>query len=326
MSKQSFAIRTSGLTKTYPPKQGWRRVQRGGGTQAVRGIDLTVRNGEMFGLLGPNGAGKTTLVKMLCTLILPSGGSAEIAGYPLKQEQAIKREVGLVVTDERSFYWRLSARQNLMFFAAMHGMFGAEATRRVDETLDAVQLLDRSESIFSGFSTGMKQRMAIARGLLHKPKILFLDEPTRSLDPISTNNLHDLINNIRAERQMTVMLITHDLAEAEKMCDRVGVMHKGKLRGLGTADELRGMLQPFTDYTIEVDTISAELQQRLLTIPSVKLTDKQIVCRNKDGDAVLQDVLTLVNNAGSIVTHIDSAEASLETVFTLLTQPTDDAA
>ncbi len=319
-----FAVQTTQLTKTYPPKRGWRRVQKRakrGGTQAVRGIDLAVREGELIGLLGPNGAGKTTLVKMLCTLILPSSGSAQVAGFELRHEAQIKRNVGLVVTDERSFYWRLSARTNLLFFAAMHGLYGQAARKRVDETLDAVQLLDRADTIFSDFSTGMKQRMAIARGLLHRPNILFLDEPTRSLDPISTNNLHDLINGIRAERQMTVFLITHDLGEAEKMCDRVAVMSQGQVRGVGTSAELRALVHPYIDYTLVLNTMPPELAARLSAAQfNATVEHSTVRVRLETGQRQLQTVLDHVAATQADVLSISSAEPTLEQVFSQLTQ------
>ncbi len=317
-----IAIEVNGLTKIYQQQRGWRRIRRDqGNLQAVSNIDLQVREGELFGLLGPNGAGKTTLVKMLCTLILPTSGDATVAGYRLKQDRAIKANVGLVVTDERSFYWRLSARRNLMFFAAMHGLFGAEARQRVDETLDMVQLLERADTIFSEFSTGMRQRMAIARGMLHRPKILFLDEPTRSLDPISTNNLHEQIEKIQAERNMTVFLITHDLSEAEKLCDRVGVMHNGQLRGLGSSAELRTMVQPFRNYAISVSPFDeTQLAQITADLPALTIDGQSLRLKSYGDDDVLDRTLRLLQQNGLAVESIDAEEPSLETVFNSLTR------
>ena len=318
----NLAVNAQNLTKTFPPRSGWRRVQKeGAGTQAVRGVDLQVEEGELFGLLGPNGAGKTTLVKMLCTLVVPSAGQATVAGYDLRDEAAIRAAVGLVVTDERSFFWRLSARRNLIFYAAMYGMFGREAAQRVDEVLDAVQLSDRADSRFSDFSTGMKQRVAIARGLLHRPKILFLDEPSRSLDPTSTNNLHDLILDIQSRRNMTVFLITHDLNEAEKLCGRVAVMDQGMVRGVGSSADLRRQIQPTRQFRVQVDqwqdglaegigrhttdlTISHDLLQ--FTIP-------------EDG-AELTPILDILRENGVRITNIESEQPTLDDVFLQLTE------
>ncbi|MEM7113344.1 MAG: ABC transporter ATP-binding protein, partial [Chloroflexota bacterium] len=243
--------------------------KNGEGITAVHPLTLTIPQGELFGLLGPNGAGKTTLVKMLCTLVLPTSGQATIAGYSLDQGSAIRSTVGLVLSDERSFYWRLSAQRNLAFFAAMHGLRGAKARERVVAVLRDVDLADVGKRPFGQLSSGMKQRLAIARGLLHQPQILFLDEPSRSLDPVATQNLHELIQRLRQEQGMTIFLITHDLAEAEKLCDRVGLMHKGKLGKIGSPATLRRELWTKRRYLLTIDApktaVSIDHQSQLLT-------------------------------------------------------------
>ena len=198
-----IAVEINRLTKHFDKPQGWRRLANFKPVTAVQEVSLTIPRQELFGLLGPNGAGKTTLVKMLCTLILPSRGEATVAGYSLEQDAAIRAAVGLVVADERSFYWRLTGRRNLMFFAAMHRLFGREAQRRVEQVLADVDLLDRAGDRFSNYSTGMRQRLAIARSLLHQPEILFLDEPSRSLDPTATQHLHTLIQRLLEKQGVT---------------------------------------------------------------------------------------------------------------------------
>lgn len=316
-----LAVEAKNLTKTFPPRQGWRRVQVGGGTQAVRGVDLRVDEGELFGLLGPNGAGKTTLVKMLCTLVVPTEGEATVAGHPLTNEAAIRAAVGLVVTDERSFFWRLSARRNLIFYAAMYGMFGRTATNRVEEVLDAVQLLDRADSRFSDFSTGMKQRVAIARGLLHRPKILFLDEPSRSLDPTSTNALHDLILDIRARRNMTVFLITHDLNEAEKLCDRVAVMDRGLVRGVGSSTDLRRQIQPMRHFRLSVqrwdEGVAGEIGR---FAPNFTIAGEHLQFTIPEDGAELTPILDLLRQHDIPITNIESEQPTLDDVFSQLTK------
>ncbi|MEJ2748263.1 MAG: ABC transporter ATP-binding protein [Anaerolineae bacterium] len=222
------AIEARHLSKQFDKPQGWRRLARMTPVTAVSDLSLAIPEGELFGLLGPNGAGKTTLVKMLCTLILPSSGGVTVAGHDLAEAGAIRAAVGLVVSDDRSFYWRLSARRNLVFFAAMHGLYGRAAAERIDQVLADVDLLDVADRRFGQFSSGMKQRLAVARSLLHRPRILFLDEPSRSLDPTATHRLHTLIRRLMAEQEMTIFLITHDLAEAEALCDRVAFMHRGR--------------------------------------------------------------------------------------------------
>jgi ABC-2 type transport system ATP-binding protein len=247
----NWAIETESLTKWYTPTPGW-TGRDGARVTAVTDISLTIPRGQRFGLLGPNGAGKTTLTKMLCTLVLPSRGQATVAGYPLGQSGAIRAAVGLVVSDARSFYWRLSARRNLDFFAAMHGLYGRTARQRIDEVLKAVDLEDVAERRFSYFSSGMKQRLAIARSLLHRPQILFLDEPSRSLDPTATQRLHDLLRRLQAEWELTLFFITHDLAEAEAMCDWVALLHRGRLQAQGTPAHLRQQLRPQRRYRLHI--------------------------------------------------------------------------
>jgi ABC-2 type transport system ATP-binding protein len=149
---------------------------------AVQDADIAVEQGELFGLLGPNGAGKTTLIKLLSTLIVPTAGTAKVNGHDLREQPKIKASIGLVTGDERSFYWRLTGRQNLEFFAGLNGFSADKAARRIDEVLEMIDLTDRAEERFQTYSTGMKQRLSLARGLLHDPPILFMDEPTKSLD------------------------------------------------------------------------------------------------------------------------------------------------
>ena len=234
----ALAIETNGLTKSFSPPTGWSLRRRGMPATAVQDVSLAIEQGMVFGLLGVNGAGKTTLSKLLCTLIMPTAGDAKIAGIPLSNGRLIRQKIGLVVTDERSFYWRLDGRRNLTFFAALHGLFGAEAKERVEVVLSAVGLSDVAGKRFSNYSAGMRQRLAIARALLHRPEILFLDEPSRSLDPIATNQLHQLIRGLIGQRGMTVFLITHDLTEAAGLCDQIGILHDGRMQIAGNVTDL----------------------------------------------------------------------------------------
>ena len=237
------AIETENLTKVFRPGRSLRRpLRKPAPVVAVSSVNLRVEQGELFGLLGPNGAGKTTLIKILCTLIVPSSGRASVMGFDLKREDAIKRAVGLVVSDERSFYWRLSARRNLFFFSAMMGLRGREASQRVDQVLEEVELSDVADRPFSDFSTGMRQRLAIARGLLHRPQLLFMDEPTRSLDPMATVRLHRLVKRLALEK-VTILLTTHNLLEAESLCDKVALMYRGQIRACSAPADLRRNLR-----------------------------------------------------------------------------------
>jgi len=321
------AIEASGLIKHYPPTSGLLRLGRQSPITALAGVDLCVQPGELFGLIGPNGAGKTTLVKVLCTLILPSAGSARIAGFDLSQDQAIKSVVGLVVSDERSFYWRLSGRRNLLFFAALHGLNGSEAARRVEAVLHLVDMVEPADRRFMTYSTGMRQRLAIARSLLHRPHILFLDEPTRSLDPGATRRLHNLIRALVAEQGVTVFLTTHDLTEAETLCSRVAVMHRGRILVSAPPNELRRTLRPGERYTLVVDRLPApasghlgQLVEGLQIEPEATAGRVQLRFHTNGAPASLNSALDWLRSHDCTIYSVSSEIPSLEEVFAHYTE------
>jgi len=210
----------------------------------LSGVNLKVKEGEVLGLLGPNGAGKSTLIKILCTLILPTVGEAYVNGYNVvKEGPQARSSIGFITTDERSFYWRLSGRENLQFFATLHNMPPSQVKARVEELLDVVHLKNRADEPFLNYSAGMKQRMAIARGLLNDPKVLFMDEPTRSLDPGAAKSLRDFIkDHIVTERGKTVLISTHQLDEAEQLCDTIAILDEGRIKVQGSPGELKKSL------------------------------------------------------------------------------------
>lgn len=204
-------------------------------------VNLKVREGEVMGLLGPNGAGKSTLIKILCTLIMPTAGKAYVNGYDVvKENENVRKSLGYVTTDERSFYWRLTGRDNLDFYAALHNLGAKDAKQKVEELLEVVQLSERADELFLNYSAGMKQRMAIARGLLNDPQVLFMDEPTRSLDPGAAKKLRDFIRSkIVKENGKTIFLSTHNLDEAEQLCDRIAILDQGRVKALGSPEDLK---------------------------------------------------------------------------------------
>lgn len=236
-------VRLDGLSKRFPVRRGWKESLRRPGqtewTDVVQDVHCDIRAGECFGLLGPNGAGKTTLFKMLATLILPDAGTASVAGFDLVRNAAeVRRILTPVIADERSLYWRISARENLRLFASLHGLHGAAASRRIAELLAIVELADSTKMVGT-FSSGMKQRLLIARALISRPRILLLDEPTRSLDPISARRLREFLRTEIAGRQgCTIFLATHSTEEALELCDRVAVLDRGRIRAVGAADSL----------------------------------------------------------------------------------------
>jgi len=289
--------------------------------RAVQDVNIAVEQGELLGLVGPNGAGKTTLIKLLSTLIVPTAGTATVNGYDLQEEGRIKASIGLVTGDERSFYWRLTGRQNLEFFAALSGCSGHEARHRIEEVLESMGLADRADERFQTYSTGMKQRLALARGLLHDPRILFMDEPTKSLDPTATHRLHRLIKEDLAGRQgKTVLLTTHRLEEAELLCDRVAIMDRGLIRVCGTLAELRGMVQRRDKYTLRVRGFSPRAEARISALPAI--TVLSVV---EDGEVLLQfevvggeglsEALDILHREGCRVLSMDRETTPLEEVF-----------
>ena len=267
------AIRPLQLTKHFPRTSGYRDLLPFRQRQRVAALDsvnLEIEEGEFFGLLGPNGAGKTTLIKLLCCLVLPSSGTAQVFGHDiLREEQAVKNLVGLVSSEERSFFWRLTGRENLQFFASLYHLSGPKANERIDELLNLVGLVGEGDIRFQNYSTGMRQKLSIARGLLSQPQILFVDEPTRSLDPVSAQTVRHFFKEKVAGEGKTVVLATHNLNEAEQLCDRLAIMDHGHVIALGTVRELRSLFQSHEGCELQVRHFSELILPRLRQIDGV---------------------------------------------------------
>jgi ABC-2 type transport system ATP-binding protein len=237
-------VRTRGLTKRFPVRRTWaeslRDPLRRDLVTAVSDLSLSVMAGEFFGLLGPNGAGKTTLFKMLATLMLPDDGSASVAGHDVAgAPAAVRRVLTPVIADERSLMWRLSAWENMRLFAGLYGIGGSERDRRISDILEVVGLGETAEKLVGSFSSGMKQRLLIGRALLGRPRVLLLDEPTRSLDPVSARRFRQFLREEIVQAQgCAVMLATHNAEEALELCDRVAVLSRGRLLALGPVEEM----------------------------------------------------------------------------------------
>lgn len=215
-------------------------TRRFGSLTAVDHLSFEVREGEIFGLLGPNGAGKTTTVRMLACLISPSEGSAKVGGYDVVKEPLKVREVVGILTENPSLYERLTAYENMDFFAEAYGLTSAQEKRnRIRELLEFFGLWERRNDKVGTFSRGMKQKLAIARALVHKPPILFLDEPTAGLDPESSKGIRDLMERLSQHEKHTILLCTHRLEDAERLCSRVMIINRGKSIIVGTPEELR---------------------------------------------------------------------------------------
>lgn len=233
-----------GLTKRFPVRRTWKEILRdpfgGGKVTVLDDVSFTVGRGEFFGLLGPNGAGKTTLFKILATLVVPDGGRALVEGFDVQDDGSeVRSRLACVLSDGRSLYWRLDARQNLELFADLQGLPRSEVPSRVRSLLETVGLEDTGDKMVGDFSSGMQQRLLLARALLGDPEVLLLDEPTRSLDPLAARDFRSFLREeIAGRRGCTILLATHDSDEAFGLCDRVGVLHEGRLLAAGAAADL----------------------------------------------------------------------------------------
>ncbi len=238
-------------------------------TEALQGVDLTVHSGELFGLLGPNGAGKTTLTKILSTLLLPTSGTARVLGHDVSREgSAIRPLIGLVLGGERGLYNRVSGRENLRYFADLYGLPSPTVAPRIREVLDLVGLTEAADRRVEEYSRGMKQKLHLARGLLHRPPLLFLDEPTIGLDPRSARELRKLVRTLSSEG-VSIFLTTHYMFEAEELCHRIGILARGKMVACDTPTGLQRLVGG--EGTVELESHEfedAELS-RLRSLPGV---------------------------------------------------------
>jgi ABC-2 type transport system ATP-binding protein len=236
---------------------------------AVDDISFDVQPGELFGLLGPNGAGKTTTVKMLTTLLIPTSGTARVLGYDVvKQADAIRPRIGFIFGGERGLYWRLSGVDNLRYFASLYHVDPAVTNKRIPYLLELVGLSDRGQEKVEGYSRGMKQRLHVARTLLHDPEVLFLDEPTIGLDPVGARELRGVIRNLQAENK-TILLTTHYMFEADALCQRIAVIDQGRIIALDTPEALKRHVSDLSVIELEVFGVPAEALERLRAQPFV---------------------------------------------------------
>jgi ABC-2 type transport system ATP-binding protein len=243
------AITVRDLRRTYRLTEGHLH-RRHREVEALRGISFEVAPGELFGLAGPNGAGKTTTVRILSTLLEPTAGEARVLGHDVVREaRQVRRQIGILFGGERGLYGRVSGWHNLRYFANLFGLPSAQAKRRIAELLEQVGLTERAHDRVDTYSRGMKQRLHIARALLHEPQVLFLDEPTIGLDPIGAREIRDMIRALR-DAGHTILLTTHDMAEADALCDRLAVIAGGRLLTVASPQELRSHVSDL--YVLEV--------------------------------------------------------------------------
>jgi ABC-2 type transport system ATP-binding protein len=293
---------------------------------ALAGVDLEVAPGEFFGLLGPNGAGKTTLIKILTTLLLPSSGEARIFGFDVATDsRRIRRIMNMVAGGEQSGYGILTVREQLWMFSQFYGLAAGEGWRRVDELIEAVGLGDQRLQRVSTLSTGQRQKLNMARGLLNDPWILFLDEPTLGLDVAAARGIRDLVLEWKAAVPgRTVLLTTHYMAEADELCERIAIVDHGRILAIGTPDELKRRVQRESIFRIELDHLDggARALAQLSGVVSAALAadtdpEAQRVAVNLvlEEDGALGAVVTALGGLGSQILALRKSEPTLEDVF-----------
>ncbi len=298
-------------------------VKKYGDFAAVKGISFRIDEGEIFSLLGPNGAGKTTTISVLSTLLAPTGGEAVVGGHSVSKEpMAVRRLIG-VVPQELAIYDDLTARENLSFWGQMYGMSGRALKTRIDEVLDLIGLRDKANKRVKTYSGGMKRRVNIGVGLLHKPRLLFLDEPTVGIDPQSRRAILDSVLDLNRQG-MTVLYTTHYMEEAQELSDRVGIIDHGELIALGTQAELTRQVGENDTLVLHIaeGEDAAALAAALRALPGVlkaDVTDQAVTVIVPEAEEMLAPAVTRANEVGVKIRAVDIQEPNLEAVFLHLT-------
>lgn len=314
----SVFVQIEGLRKQYNPPNGTFAV----GPQAP-GINLEISEGEIFSLLGPNGAGKTTTISILSTLLTPTAGTIKIGGYDVQKQPVEAKKLIGVVPQDIALYPSLSAQQNLDFFGRMYGLSGKALQHRVDEILELIDLKDRGGDAVQEYSGGMKRRVNIGVGLIHHPKMVFLDEPTVGIDPQSRRKILDTVKELN-NQGMTVLYTTHYMEEAEELSDRIAIIDHGTIIGLGTLGELTQKVGEKDTLILKVSGAPPEILDKLKALPGVDSAtldseSEEIHVIAGFGRKVLPAVIVLINEHGLTLQSIKVEEPNLEAVFLHLT-------
>jgi ABC-2 type transport system ATP-binding protein len=316
------AIEARELRRTYKTSTGVFR-RRTLEVEAVRGVSFEVAEGELFGLLGPNGAGKTTTIKMLITLLIPTSGSARVLGLDVVRDaREVRKRIGYVFGGERGLYERLSGLDNLRYFAELYAVPPREQRRRIAELLDLVGLTGREKERVEGYSRGMRQRLHIARGLLHDPPVVFLDEPTIGVDPVGARELRNTISSL-TEAGKTVLLTTHYMFEADELCNRIAVINQGQIVAEGTPRDLKEIVADRT--VIEIEAFGAgedaiERVRRAEGVTSVAVEEREhaqvLLVQSAKGLELTQSLLGLLD--GATIGRVAAREPTLEDAYVAL--------
>jgi ABC-2 type transport system ATP-binding protein len=295
-------------------------TRRFGDKNAVDSLTLNVQAGEIFGFLGHNGAGKTTTVRLLNGVIEATSGSAKVLGLDPQSEGSELRARTGVLTETPSLDERLTARDNLSIYAELYNIPRVDVQGRVQTMLEEFDLADRADEKVGGYSKGMKQRLALARSLIHKPEVLFLDEPTAALDPVAARYVNDLVEHLARREGCTVFLCTHNLVEAQRMCDRVAVMEHGRLVALGTPSELTRQYVKRLDVDLEVDPAQMELARQVIqNLPQLVISpikqEKELLTLTLAGREAIPELVSALYQNGLRVYRLAPQEANLEEVY-----------
>ena len=326
------AVETKDLVKVFERGRRtiWQRARREPDRRerfrAVDGIDLTVQSGEIFGLLGPNGAGKTTTMKMLATLLLPTSGSIRVLGIdPLARPREVRARLGAMLSGERSLYWKLTARENLEYFAALYHVPPAQTRPRIDRALVAVKLADRADDYVERYSTGMRQRLALARALLPDPPLVILDEPTVGLDPQASRDLRDRVRELRAQGR-TVLLTTHYMEEADQLCDRVAIIDHGKIVALDTPAALKRTIraEEVVHLELALEGDDRAVLDRLGRAATVARSERRngtltVTAHCASAREFVPAAFDAARSTGATIHHVEVVPVTLEDVFISLT-------
>jgi len=326
------AVEAVALTKVFEKGRRtlWQRLRREADRRerlvAVNGIDLRVEGGEIFGVLGPNGAGKTTTLRMLATLLEPTSGSARVLGIDVgERPRDVRARLGAMLSGERSLYWKLTARENLEYFAALYHLPPRETRRRVDDALRSVDLADRADDYVERYSTGMRQRLALARAVLPDPPLLILDEPTVGLDPQAARDLRDRVRDLRRQGR-TVLLTTHYMEEADQLCDRIAIIDHGEIVALDTPAALKRRIRGEDVVRLEIGLTAAEapLLARLSSAGSIALSERRngtlaVTAHCASARDFVPAAFDAARSEGATIRHVEIVPVSLEDVFISLT-------
>ena len=310
------------LRRTYRTTTGTVRRRRLE-IEAVRGISLRVEPGELFGLLGPNGAGKTTTIRILCTLLLPTSGQVSVLGLDVvAHPREVRRQIGYVFGGDRGLYDRLSALDNLRYFADLYALEPRLQRQRIEAVLDLVGLAGRGKERVEGFSRGMRQRLHLARGLLHDPPVLFFDEPTIGVDPVGAREVRQLVAEL-ARSGKTILLTTHYMFEADSLCNRIAVISQGKIVAEGTPDQLKAAVTARAVVEIEAYGVPEQTVQRIRELPEVENVTTEVreqaqllTVQAREGSQLTGRLLQILE--GVRVERIAAREPTLEDAYVAL--------